>query len=484
MENILIVGASISGLCSALALQDKGYNVTVIERDDKPVLDMHGISSSDWQHRGVGHAMQPHFFLSELRNQLVSNYPGLVEELRSAGVREISVADCLHPSIKPEKRAEHPEDEALTFFASRRKTLDLAMQRYVAKQPGITLQYSTRVTRLILKAGEPPTVTGIEVRSAGEVSQVPADIVIDASGRSSKLLVPELEQGARISEELYDSRSAYYTRHYRLLGNSDTPALIGLPSVMFDDLVALTFIADNNHFVISLVVSQDDPLLFSRSMQKPQCFEEIVARIPKVGRWTAEGVSEPVSPVFGWANMDFLWRSLIHEGKPQVLGYLPVGDTVIRGTPKFGRGCTWAALGGRMVADAISSEGTRSNQLLRYENALHQRFRADWETMLNVDKADHQRFLSTLKPGRKTARGWLLSRITHWTSNIAVSVDPNFYREVVRGFYGLTSPIAWVKKPSNWLRVLYANIASSDAKNLSKRYCERPTREEIRRILQ
>ena len=103
--------------------------------------------------------------------------------------------------------------------------------------------------------------------------------------------------------------------------------------------------------------------------------------------------------------------------------------------------------------------------------------------MLTVDKEDQARFETRAGLAPKTVRSRAASAVVHWTSNIAPTVGPTFYRELVKAYYGVTSPAAWAKKPSNWLRVMRANIVPGASLRLARKYAERPSREEIAGII-
>ena len=471
-RGVVVIGASIAGLSSALAFNRRGIAVTILERDGLVDIEDQIARNGIIQRRGVPHTMQPHFFLSSLRNALNRWYPGLPEQMVAAAVKEVPVEQCL-PCSRNSHSVFKPGDEELTVLASRRAVLEQAMRKYAEGQDGITIRSSVKVLRLLTDDKKAPfKVHGLEYEEGDETHTLTCDVIIDASGRMTRFLDPIIARGARVGDFHYKSNSAYFTRHYRLRPGQDFPKFVGMPGVLFDDLVATTFVADNTNFVMSIVVNQDDPLLYDRALSKPGVFEDILRRIPKAARWIEPERAQPTSPVVGWASMDFFWRTLAPAGKVQVLGYFPVGDTVIRSNPKFGRGCTWSVLGSDILAEILASGGLPD-----------ERFRSEWAMMLTVDKDDQARFETRAGLAPKTVRSRAASAVAHWTSNIAPTVDPTFYRELVKAYYGVTSPAAWAKKPSNWLRVMRANIVPGASLRLARNYAERPSREEIAGII-
>lgn len=482
-RGVVVIGASIAGLSSALAFNRRGIPVTILEKDELVDVEDQTTRNGIIQRRGVPHTMQPHFFLSSLRNALNRWYPGLTEQMVEAGVKQVPVEQCL-PSTRSIGATSKPGDEDLTVLASRRAVLEQAMRKYAERQDGITIRTSVKVLRVLSDDKRAPfQIHGLEYEEGGETHTLSTEVIVDASGRMTRLLDPLIAQGAHVDDFHYKSNSAYFTRHYRLRAGQEFPKFVGMPGVLFDDLVATTFVADDTNFVMSIVVNQGDSLLYDRALSKPEVFEGILRRIPKAARWIEPDRAEPTSPVVSWANMDFFWRKLAPGNDVQVLGYFPVGDTVIRSNPKFGRGCTWSVLGGDILADSLARGGPPKEQVTDYQNALEKRFRSEWDMMLAVDKDDQARFETRAGLVPNTIRSRAASAIAHWTSNIAPTVDPTFYRELVKSYYGLTSPAAWAKKPSNWLRVLRANVVPGESLRLARKYAERPSRDEIASII-
>ena len=79
-EQVLIVGSGIAGMCTALALSTKGFEVKMLERDDPPPDGDADNAFFDWQRRGAAQFRHPHAFLALMCNILQDNYPDLVED--------------------------------------------------------------------------------------------------------------------------------------------------------------------------------------------------------------------------------------------------------------------------------------------------------------------------------------------------------------------------------------------------------------------
>ena len=67
-EKILVIGAGIGGLCTALMLAPSGREVIVLERDGPVETGNPDELFASWKRTGVGHLRQSHAFLARLRN--------------------------------------------------------------------------------------------------------------------------------------------------------------------------------------------------------------------------------------------------------------------------------------------------------------------------------------------------------------------------------------------------------------------------------
>ena len=88
-EKILVIGAGIGGLCTALLLAPSGREIVMVERDG-PL----GTSDPDelfhnWKRNGVAHLRQSHAFLARLRKIMKDEHPALLDQLLATGVREL-----------------------------------------------------------------------------------------------------------------------------------------------------------------------------------------------------------------------------------------------------------------------------------------------------------------------------------------------------------------------------------------------------------
>ena len=481
-RKVLIIGGSITGLTGALALAAAGFDVTVVERDPSPDASLEPANSNSWTRRGALHALQPHVLTARLRNKLHEWYPDLVRDLLDAGAWEQPFEETIRPDLAPTYRGP-PDAEAISVLMARRTTLELVMRRHVERRGVATFLAGARVTSLIIEGDKAPiTVRGVRVRGTDGERELFADVVIDASGRATKFADELREAGAVIADEHHASNTVYYARHYRLMPGKTFPKTFGLPGVLFGDMTFAALPADNGAMVVTLAVFKDDPLLYE-AVGRVEIFEEIARRTPRVAAWVDPSVSEPTSGVMSWANMDFLWRTTLLDGAPQVLGFFFAGDTTLRSNPKYGRGCTCGTIGSHILAETLASVSDPAERVARYEAALTETFRKEWEDLLAVDRRDYARFQAAAGIRPASFGEAMQSRLQDHVLRRAMVVDPQVQRKIMKGFYGLEDPTAWTKDLVTWLRIA-ASALPIHGRAMFREFTIRPSRQDIKALIE
>ena len=177
-EKVIVIGAGIGGLCTALLLAPTGREIVVLERDGPLASTDPDELFRSWKRNGVAHLRQSHAFLARLRTIMKTAHPALLDELMANGVREITFDMMLTPAQQERYRAA-PEDTELTIITSRRTTLEMTMRRYVETLPNVSLRCGFRVSRLVthMAADGIIDVTGVEGEDNGTPVTLTADII-------------------------------------------------------------------------------------------------------------------------------------------------------------------------------------------------------------------------------------------------------------------------------------------------------------------
>ncbi|MBA3812046.1 MAG: FAD-dependent oxidoreductase [Caulobacteraceae bacterium] len=452
-ERVAVLGAGMAGLCVALALAPTGREITLYERDPPPPEGGAEAAFEGWARRGVGHLRHSHAFLARLRNLIRAEHPGLLEDLRAAGARELTFAEGLPGPLRDRYVAE-PGDEELAVIVSRRTTMELVIRRYVERRNNVTLRSGMFVQGLVT---EPGAGGGVAVRGlnlAGE-SDALAEIVIDAGGRASPAVEWLRDAGATIPEEEEDCAILYYTRFYRHEPGAGEPPR-GRFGVTGDlgYLKFAVFPADNATFSITVAVPQVEEALRA-AVVRPEVFDRICARLPGIAPWTDPARASPISRVHGMGDLKSRWREMAPEGTPVTLNWFAVGDSLARTNPLFGRGCSFAAAEAHLLRDALSQTTDPAERARLYSHRVRAALRPYYDDMRAQDRSAARRALHGLDPGyRRPWRARLKRRLLEDGITIALRRDPVLLRAAMRAFHMLEPPQAWLTRPATLAKVL------------------------------
>ena len=457
-EDVLIVGAGIGGLCAALSIAPTGRQVTLLERDQPPPSEDPDIVFLEWHRRGAGHIRQSHAFLARLRNIIKQHHPRLLDELKAMGARDLTF-DMMLTDIQRDHYKPLPDDADLTIITSRRTTLELAMRRYVEGLGNVTIRPGFFVRKLMTRTCDDGTVDVYGV--SGEQDDVPVDLaastIVDASGKSGFLIEQLVKEGAAIQEESETAGILYFTRHYRLLPGMDEPSRTENPPASGDlnFLKFGVFPGDNGCFSITIAVPEVETEL-RKAIMNPEIFHAITLQLPGLQPWTNAARSEPRGKVYGMGDLHSRWRDMVVEKKPAVLNYFPLGDTLVRTNPLYGRGCSFAAVSAEMLRETLEESLDPRDRQLNYHKRLRAELRPYYINQRTQDRSAIRRAEAALTPGyRKSWRGRIIESFFEDGVRIAVRSNIGLLRQAMRGFHMLEHPNKWLGKPGNFARILY-----------------------------
>lgn len=353
-KHIVIVGGSVSGLGAGLALSQAGHRVTILEKDATPLPASPLEAFERWDRRGSPQTRHSHAFLARLRNLLRDRAPALLESLLAHGVGELRFADMARQNFTDP--ALLPEDDEITLLACRRITFEWVLRRYILDTGKVRFWDGVEAQGLLARndAGSaPPTVEGVRLRRAdGTCEELAADLVLDASGRRSKLSHWLVEIGAGELSQHSDPCGIFYSsRFYRLREDASPPNRNGVEGADLGYMKYGIFPGDAGIFSITLCASPDDATM--RGVVRPGGFEAAAGALPATREWVDPSVSEPVTDVHTMGNLKNTRRFFVKDGEPLALGVQPIGDALIHTNPINGRGCTLAFVNAYLVADLL-----------------------------------------------------------------------------------------------------------------------------------
>lgn len=456
-EAVLVIGAGIGGLMTALSLSGTGRRIRLLERDTAPPADDPEAAFEGWRRPGVSHMRQSHAFLARLRTIIRERHPALLEALKAEGVRELTLEAMLTPHQRRSYRPV-PIDDELTILTSRRTTLELIIRRHVETLPDVEISSGFRVERLIARRADDGIidVTGVEGEEGEQPFRMEADLIVDTSGKRGAFL-PQLEAlGAKIPEDSENAGILYFTRHYRLLPGVGEPSRTENPPASGDlgFLKFGVFPGDNGCFSITLAVPEVEQEL-RRAVLDPDRFHAITLMLPGLRPWTNAERAEPRGKVQGMGDLSSHWRDMVVDGRPVARGYFPLGDTLVRTNPLYGRGCSFAAVSAEALRAAIDSTRDPALRSIRYHQRLREELRPYFMNMRAQDRVAIKQARAALTPGHRDR--WRVRMMRSFFDDgvrIALRKDVGLLREAMRGFHMLEHPNDWLKKPGNFAKVI------------------------------
>jgi 2-polyprenyl-6-methoxyphenol hydroxylase-like FAD-dependent oxidoreductase len=302
MAHIIVLGAGLNGLATALLLARDGHTVTVLERD--PAEPSAGTEWETWARPGVSQFRFAHIMLPLWHVQMRAELPDVLAALADAGGTRLNFADMLPPLSRGERR---PDDDRFDTITARRPVLESAFARCAAD---LDIRRGVNVAGFEIE-GE--RVVGVRTR---EGAVLRADLVVDCTGRNSAL--PAVD-------EREDAGFVYFGRHFR----GKPPVALGPLLQHYESVSLLTLPCDNDTWAVAFVASSRDHEL--RVLRDADRWAAALDRYPLAAPWRD---GEPLTGVDVMAGLDDRRR------RYRMPGVVAVGDAAYCTNPSLGRGAS------------------------------------------------------------------------------------------------------------------------------------------------
>lgn len=342
-KKAIVMGAGIAGLWTARALSDHFEEVLVLERDR--------LAEEPSFRPGVPQAQQFHTLLLAGLLQMKEWFPGLEEELISAGAVPYDITGDINMRLRNHWLPRFPS--GITLLSCSRLFLESNIRRRLRQNQCIHFMEGVEVTGLQCDEKR-RRVTGVRIhnRRSGSMYRendpvFTADLVIDSLGRRSKTHEWLVAMGYQApSESTVDSFLGYATRKYRR--KPDTPILVIFPSAPYDPYGGLVFPEENDTMVV-----------FAGGYNKhypptdPEEFETFIRSLSPEFETALRG-TEPVSQLHGYRGTSNSWRHYERlERWPE--RYVVLGDAFCAFNPVYGQGMSVAAMSAAALARHLRS---------------------------------------------------------------------------------------------------------------------------------
>ncbi|GAA4720986.1 FAD-dependent oxidoreductase [Phytohabitans rumicis] len=344
MARILVLGAGMCGLSTALLLARDGHDVTVLERDPaEPPPPAQAWQA--WQRPGVNQFRLPHIMLPRWRAEMSRELPQVLHELEANGGLRMNVLAMLPLS---ERGPWRDGDDRFETVAARRPVLEATLATVAADTAGVTIRRGVTVTGLLTDpsvGGPVPRVTGV-LAAGGHALR--ADLVVDCGGRRSALASWLQAAGARRpAEERADCGFVYYGRHFQTRTGAQPEGRTNIVQ-RHESMSVLTLPADNGTWSVALTTSGRDRAM--RALRDPARWDAALALYPTAAHWRD---GEPTGGVETVAGIEDRHRDFVVDGDPVATGVVAVGDAWACTNPSLGRGATIGLLHAEGLRDVL-----------------------------------------------------------------------------------------------------------------------------------
>ena len=353
----VVIGGSMAGLCTARVLSAHFDSVTVLDRDTCP--------DGTQERAGVPHSRHVHALLVRGRRELNRLFPGFDTLMLERGAHEIDFGNDFATLRNWGWEPRRPTG-MLTLFASRH-LIESTVRELFCQLPNVELRDQTTATGLGLAATGSPRINTVHLvpRDAGEPTSIQADLIVDASGRASK--VPNWLQELGISpppETIVDAHTGYSSRWYQ--APDQLPKDWWWKGIWLDltwpeyPLGGVLFPVEHNRWIVTLAgVSKHYP---------PKDEEEFTAALSQLRSPVladAVRLAEPISSVYAYRKMANRFRRY-EKWKTRVDGFIAVGDSTCAFNPVYGQGMTTGTLSAGALDECLTKYGPTHPDLSRH----------------------------------------------------------------------------------------------------------------------
>ncbi|MGH4035942.1 FAD-dependent oxidoreductase [Actinomycetota bacterium Odt1-20B] len=346
----VVVGGGHAGLVTARVLTDHFREVVILERDQ--------VDADTGVHPRTPQGYHAHALLAKGAEVLEKYFPGLRAELEEEGAPVFDYGEGLSyltpAGFAPRRRT------GVRIQSFTRDGLERRLRRRVLALPEITLLAGVRAEGL--EASRGGTVTGVTYRTEddGQLTHLDADLVVDASGRSSALS----DWLERIGVDVPPKRVVKTRITYTSM-NLDRPED---PAPDFQIAYQMTLAPHISRGGVILAVERgrwtcslfgyedelpptDDAgfLDFAKSLGNPRLAEQIARRTTQ-------------EPVHRYTNVNSQWFPY-HACKNWPERLLALGDAVCVFNPVYGQGLTVAALEADLLHRMLAGRRSRGQGL-------------------------------------------------------------------------------------------------------------------------
>lgn len=414
-RDVVIIGASLAGLFAAAAVAAAGARAMIIERDVLPDVPM--------PRKGVPQGRQPHLLLHRGLLAAEELMPGIRQELLDHGAVPFDTGTIAWLDEYGWSPTWIPAYETVS---ATRPLLEHLVRERVRRLAGVTLHEGVRVTDLHRDAH-----CWLVVRE--DHTTVQADLVIDASGRGSRLPHWLRELGIQMSEPLtVDARLGYACRTYRAIGEPPIETAVVIAATPQTGRGALAIPVENGNWLVIAVGYGD-----RRPSRSAAEFDEFLSALPDPAIADLTQHLEPVGDI-AIHRQTGNRRNRYGRSRTWPAGLLAVGDAYCAFNPVYGQGITVAACQARLIRDALKHDRTPTGRGPLATRRLQRRIGAAADLPWSVATSEDLRHPSS--SGSQTRVQRLVGLWTDQLARLVAHGDRAAYLAFARVYHLMAAP--------------------------------------------
>ncbi|MFD8966681.1 NAD(P)/FAD-dependent oxidoreductase [Streptomyces sp. NPDC059568] len=364
---VVVVGGSVAGLATSLALAGRGFRVRVLEQAPAPPEGPPDKAAELWERPTVAQNGHSHILTSLGVRELRAGAPEVLDAVLDAGGHFLDLMAALPE--RADDRIRRAGDDELVALAVRRPVFELVLRRILRSLPNVTISRQATVGGLLTassgaraQSGVRAQVTGV-ARVTGVVTvggeHVPALAVVDATGRRAASRSWLSASGLPSPpERTAPTQVRGFTRFYRLKSPGALPGPLNRGNAaggIWDHYAAVAHPADNGTYALTLGVPTADPA--TNGLRDPAAFTAAARLSPHLAAWADPEAGEPIGPVRTITLPPNILRGAPPgAGARPVAGLFAVGDAACVTNPLFGRGMSLALRHAFLLAELLDTE--------------------------------------------------------------------------------------------------------------------------------
>lgn len=377
-KQAVVIGGSIAGLVTARVLADYFEQVTVIERDQ-------WTDTTDFR-KGVPQARHPHALLK--RGELIFEelFPGLAEQLKAQGAMTVNMGNETAWFTFGGWRPSY--DSSVVGLACSRPLLETTMRHRLSTFSNVSFRTGWEVNGLVAdpthtKAGAVKTRS----RDGNQNEQlIPADFIVDASGRESQASQWLEALGyTPPSETVINAFPGYATRIYKRPANFQRNWKLAYvqPTPPHNTRGAILIPLEGERWHVTMIgMNQDYP------PTDEQAYLEFASSLPTPEILEAIKEAEPLTPITGFRSGSN--RLHHYEELPRYLeNFVVVGDAVYCFNPVYGQGMTAAAMSAFELGNCLQERRQANENLTglaeQFQKRLMEIISLPWQVATGED---------------------------------------------------------------------------------------------------